>query len=156
MARGRNGNRQASSKSRSTFTGTSAPRPPSLSSSQSMDEHLAAIDHHWTSLTPKSKAFLLEHKCLKTLTWEALMEFWTLPDQIYHAQMSVSVGTCHLLALEYYHIKAYANAAILALNGAFFQQCIVSAFILHRYLYNLIFRCTFLCSIIHMCSNMPE
>jgi len=52
------------------------------------------------------------------------MGFWTQPDQIYYAQMAVSVGTCHLLAYEYYHIKAYANSAILALNGAFFQQCI--------------------------------
>ena len=94
-----------------------------------MEEHLTAIDHHWTKLTPKSKTFLLEHKSLKTLTWEALMEFWTQPDQIPYAHMAVSVGTCHLLALEYYHIEAYANAAIVALNGAFFQQCIVSEFI---------------------------
>eukprot|EP00956_Cyclotella_meneghiniana_P004726 scaffold5830_cov38-Cyclotella_meneghiniana.AAC.5 len=121
MPRGRHGSRKASSKS---FTGSSAPSPPSLSSEKSMEEHLTAIDHHWTKLTPKSKTFLLEHKSLKTLTWEALMEFWTQPDQIPYAHMAVSVGTCHLLALEYYHIEAYANAAIVALNGAFFQQCI--------------------------------
>ena len=101
-----------------------------------MEEHLAAIDHHWASLTPQSKAFLLGHKSLETLTWEALMWFWTQPDQIYYAQMAVSVGTCHLLAYEYYHIKAYANSAILALNGAFFQQCIVSGIdLLHKYFF---------------------
>lgn len=54
------------------------------------------------------------------------MKFWSRPDQIHYAQMAVSVGTCHLLAYEYFHIKAYANAAILALNGAFLQQCMVS------------------------------
>ena len=54
------------------------------------------------------------------------MGFWTQPDQIHYAQMAVSVGTCHLLAHEYYHLQAYTNAAILALNGAFLQTCSVS------------------------------
>lgn len=57
------------------------------------------------------------------------MGFWSQPDQIHYAQMAVSVGTCHLLAYEYYHLNAVENAALLALTGAFLQQCSVGLMI---------------------------
>lgn len=125
MARSKNNRNGASKAKNNKFKGC-PPCSHSPSASCSMENRLAAIDHHWNSLTPKSKSFLLGHKSIASLTWEALMGFWTQPDQIYYAQMAVSVGTCHLLAYEYYRIQAYSNAAILALNGAFLQTCIVS------------------------------
>lgn len=91
------------------------------------EQHIKSIDHNWKSLPPKCKSFLLEHKTVDTLTWDALMQFWSQPEHIHTAQMAVTVGTCHLLALEFWKINSKAMAAILACTGAFLQQCIVSS-----------------------------
>mmetsp|Transcript_31820 Transcript_31820/g.66692 ORF Transcript_31820/g.66692 Transcript_31820/m.66692 type:complete len:522 (-) Transcript_31820:244-1809(-) len=88
--------------------------------SRPMEERLQSIEYHWTSFGPLAKRFLLREP--DKLTLEKLLNFFSLPDQIAFALMSVSVGTAHMLAYEYFNVGAYDNAKALTLCGAFFQQ----------------------------------
>mmetsp|Transcript_23685 Transcript_23685/g.50689 ORF Transcript_23685/g.50689 Transcript_23685/m.50689 type:complete len:527 (+) Transcript_23685:127-1707(+) len=88
--------------------------------SRPMEERLQSIEYHWTSFGPLAKRFLLERPGELTLT--KFLNFFSRTEQIAFAQMSVSVGTAHMLAYEYFNVGAYENAKALTLCGAFFQQ----------------------------------
>lgn len=85
-----------------------------------MEERLHSIEHNWSSFSPLAKRFLLQSP--NELTLQKLVDFFSQPDEIAYALMSVSVGTAHMLAYEYFNISAYENAKALTLCGAFFQQ----------------------------------
>jgi len=118
MARGRTSRagKKPSPKSRLPTKKVDAKEDP-----RPMEERLESIEYHWTGFGPLAKRFLLQRP--NELSLKKLLNFFSQPDQIAFALMSVSVGTAHMLSYEYFNVGAYENAKALTLCGAFFQQC---------------------------------
>jgi len=118
MARGRTSRagKKPSPKSRLPTKKVDAKEDP-----RPMEERLESIEYHWSGFGPLAKRFLLQQP--SELSLKKLLNFFSQPDQIAFALMSVSVGTAHMLAYEYFNVGAYENAKALTLCGAFFQQC---------------------------------
>jgi len=85
-----------------------------------MEERLQSIEYNWNGFGPLAKRFLLQEP--SKLSLKKFLNFFSLRDQVMFAQMSVSVGTAHMLAYEYFNVGAYENAKALTLCGAFFLQ----------------------------------
>mmetsp|Transcript_12831 Transcript_12831/g.20962 ORF Transcript_12831/g.20962 Transcript_12831/m.20962 type:complete len:522 (-) Transcript_12831:252-1817(-) len=121
MARGRTSRsgKKPSAKSRRVASSNNG-KVAAKEDSRPMEERLQSIEYHWNGFGPLAKRFLLQEPSKLSLT--KFLNFFSLPDQIVFAQMSVSVGTAHMLAYEYFNVGAYANAKALTLCGAFFQQ----------------------------------
>ena len=75
-----------------------------------MEERLKAIEYHWNSFSASAKRFLLRHPA--KLTIRKFLDFFSQPNEIGIALMSVSIGTAHMLAYEYFNVGAYDNAKV--------------------------------------------
>jgi hypothetical protein len=81
------------------------------------------------STNPKEfQAFLLELGAPSSHNLDKWLGFWTRPNRIHYAEIlpATMAAKCHTLALAYTKMDYWAYAQLLALNGAFMQQCKVS------------------------------
>ena len=78
-----------------------------------MDEKLSSIDYHWKSFSHAAKTFLLGQP--DKLTLRKFLDFFSQPDEAAFASMSISAGSAHTLAYDYFNIGAIKNAKVIVL-----------------------------------------
>ena len=96
-----NSNSNSSNSSNSTITKTE--------NSRLRTERLQSIEHNWNNFTPTAKRFLTQNNATD-LTLSKLITFFSQPNEIDFARMSISVGNAHMLAYEYYNVSKFENA----------------------------------------------
>ncbi|KAL7492488.1 hypothetical protein ACHAWT_001644 [Skeletonema menzelii] len=82
----------------------------------------AAIEHHWNSFCPTLQNFIFITLDPQNVTTQALIQFWSRPDNSPYAAMNIGPGTSHMLAYEYLNLGETHIAHALIRCGAFLNQ----------------------------------